>query len=124
MTSAIRDYADQVQAEQEAFYRASDAAFDAHVTGSPVPGTVPEPGTAPDPANTAPEPSGPSQNALDMLAALWSTSALNPDVKRRQERSEKKTEFMIEHHPGYATEYARLLEWISTYEVPIKRDDQ
>lgn len=122
MTSAIRDYADQVQAEQEAFYRASDAAFDAHVTGSPVPGTAPEPGTAPDPANTAPEPSGPSQNALDMLAALWSTSALNPDVKRRQERSEKKTEFMIEHQPGYAAELARLIDWCGSYEIPLRED--
>ena len=116
MTSAVRDYADQVQAEHEAFYRASDAAFDAHVTGSPVPGT------APDPANTAPEPSGPSQNALDMLAALWSTSALNPDVKRRQERSEKKTEFMIEHQPGYAAELARLIDWCGSYEIPLRED--
>lgn len=119
MTTAVKAYADRVQSEQEAFYREADTAFDAYMAGE---AAAPAPAPAREPVSTRPQPSEPSENALDMLASLWATSAQNPDVKRRQERSEKKTEFMIEHQPGYAAELARLIDWCGSYEIPLRED--
>lgn len=64
----------------------------------------------------------PAGNHLDALPALWNTSADNPAVIERQQRSEELTRFQIEHDPCYATELARLRSWIGSYEIPTKED--
>lgn len=64
----------------------------------------------------------PAGNHLDALPALWNTSADNPAVIERQQRSEELTRFQIEHDPTYATELARLRSWVGSYEIPTKED--
>ena len=65
----------------------------------------------------------PAGNHLDALPALWNTSADNPAVKARQQRSEELTRFQIEHDPTYATELARLRSWVGSYEIPTPEED-
>ena len=65
----------------------------------------------------------PAGNHLDALPALWNTSADNPAVIERQQRSEELTRFQIAHDPTYATELARLRSWIGSYEIPTPQED-
>ena len=65
----------------------------------------------------------PTGNHLDALPALWNTSADNPAVIERQQRSEELTRFQIAHDPTYATELARLRSWIGSYEIPTPQED-
>ena len=65
----------------------------------------------------------PAGNRLDALPALWNSSADNPAVIERQQRSEELTRFQIEHDPTYATELARLRSWIGSYEIPTPKED-
>ena len=65
----------------------------------------------------------PTGNHLDALPSLWNTSADNPAVRARQQRSEELTRFQIDHDPTYATELARLRSWIGSYEIPTPEED-
>ena len=65
----------------------------------------------------------PAGNYLDALPALWNSSADNPAVTERQQRSEELTRFQIEHDPTYATELARLRSWVGSYEIPTPEED-